>query len=81
MFGGACPIELSLFRLICFCLHHRISCPLSFILCAGFRSAGYFCFEIRSGCLAVILFGLIWCFSGVPGVRDALLIWSYSLVG
>jgi len=38
-------------------------------LCAGFRWADYFCFEIGSRWLADILFGVIWCFSGVPRVR------------
>ena len=74
------PFEPSLFLLIC-CLHHCISCHLSYLLCVGFRWAGYFSFEIRSRCLAAILFGLIWCFSGVPGVRGSLLFWSLSYGG
>jgi len=41
-------------------LHHRISYRLSYILCASFRWAGYFCFEIGSWCLATTLFGLVY---------------------
>jgi hypothetical protein len=72
---GVCPFELSLFLLFCLLFappHIRLSC----LLCASFRWAGYFCFEIGSRFLATILFGLIWDFSGVPGVRGALLFWS-----
>lgn len=58
------------------CLHHRISCRLSYFLCAGLRWADYFCFEIGSLCLAAFLFGAMWCFSSASGVRGALLICS-----
>jgi hypothetical protein len=44
-----------------------------------FGGSGYF--EIGSRCLAAILFGAIWCFSGVPRVRGTLLFWSQSLAG
>jgi len=82
VFGGSSPVVLSLFLLICL----MFAPPLIMIFCHTFcvlvfRRVGYFSFEIRSQCLAAILFGVIWCFSGVPGVRSALLIWSYSLVG
>jgi hypothetical protein len=80
VFGGCVSRCDEPFPLIC-CLQHRLSCLLSYILCAGFLWADHFCFEIGSQCLAAILSGLTWCFSGVPGVKGALLIWSYSLVG
>jgi len=40
---------------------NRISCLSSYVLYAGVRWAGYFCFEIGSWWLAVIMFDLIWC--------------------
>jgi len=59
---GACPVVFELFPcdwlVVC---TSRISCLSSYILCAGVRWAGYFCFEIGSWCLASIMFDLIWC--------------------
>lgn len=71
---GAGPVELSLFLLIGLLFAPLLALSFVLLLCAGFRWAGYFCFEIGSRCLAAILFGLIWCFSSVPGVRGVLLV-------
>lgn len=50
------------------CLHHRKLCRLSYLLCAGFWWADYFCFEIGSWRLPAILFGWLRCSSGEPRV-------------
>ena len=59
---GACPVVFEPFPCdwLAVCTN-RISCLSSYILCAGVRWAGHFCFEIGSWCLAAILFDLIWC--------------------
>jgi hypothetical protein len=51
---GACHIELSLYLLICLLSKLRIPRLSSYILCAGFRWAGSFGFEIGSRDLAAI---------------------------
>jgi len=62
VFGGCVSVAMSLFPLdLLVVCTNRISCLLSYLLCAGVRWAGYFCFEIRSWCQATILFDLIWC--------------------
>jgi len=55
---GAWHVVMSLFILICLLFAPLHIMSLSYILGAGFRWAGYFCFEIRSWCLAAILFWL-----------------------
>ena len=78
---GACLVEPSLFLLICLLLAPPYIMSFVLLIVCWVPVGRLFLLRDRESVSSCNLFGLLWCFSGVPGVRGALLFWSLSLVG